>query len=263
MYSHTLLDPPSEAPPVNRRTFLGSIGLVGSVAVIGYANRGMGGTLEVRFWRTERASRYRRVPTRVREYLEFALDLPFWAVEIDDGGVVPVSTDDGARVTSSGEWPANLLAGYTRRDGIEPASDVNVLVTDGPMDGGPPGYGLPHVASAAGARHLDAVAPIAEQPEAVPITSPNFAAQVLIHEVGHALGLGHDHGVGFRRGDDFVVTPMVSAYAWDPSFEHDRSRCGTAYPDPEFGRNLNRKLTYSFSDCSRRALREYDGSLAP
>lgn len=263
MCSRTLLRFRSELTPVHRRTFVGSVGLVGSVAVIGYASRELGDTLEIRFWRTKRASGYPAVPTRVREYLRFALDLPCWSVDFSDGGVVPVATEDGGRVTTDGEWPATLLAGYVRRDDVEPASDVNLLVTDGRMDRAPTGYGVPHVASVGGARHIDDLRPIAEQPETVPITSPNFAAQVLIHEVGHALGLGHDHGVAFRRNDDVVATPMLSAYAWHQSREYDRSRCGTNYPDPDVGRELTKKLTYSFSNCARRALREYDGSVVP
>jgi len=40
---------------------------------------------------------------------------------------------------------------------LEPASDVNLLVTDGDETGSN-GYGVPHIASVGGARHLAALA---------------------------------------------------------------------------------------------------------
>ncbi|MXV60897.1 peptidase M10A and M12B matrixin and adamalysin [Natronorubrum sp. JWXQ-INN-674] len=252
---------------MKRRVFLGATGSLASVGTLAYTTREPIETLEIRFWLSERAASYDGAVDRIFEYLDALLSLEFWTLDLSFGGTVQVSTEDGARVTSRGEWPAAILSGAIGRRDITPAADVNVLVTDGQMTQAPTGYGLPHIASVGGARHIAALESLGEllsSPDAdadrkiVPNRRTTRTMQILVHEIGHALGLGHDHGVSFRYGDAIVATPMLSSYAWTDDYDGDQSRCGTSYADPA-GRS--RKLSLAFSACARRELADYSGGI--
>ncbi|RQH00393.1 peptidase M10A and M12B matrixin and adamalysin [Natrarchaeobius oligotrophus] len=253
---------------MNRRYVLGAIGSLTSIGTLAYATRDPVEAIEVRVWLSDRAAEYDAVETRVLEYVNRLLDFEFWTVDASFGGVVSVSTEDGAVVSTSGEWPLAVTSGTIGSSDLDPATDVNLLVTDGQMKYAPTGYGFPHVASVGGARYLGSLEPFDElvgsgpdgavKRRIVPLTSSTRTMQVLLHEVGHALGLHHDHGVAFRYGDAVVATPMISTYAFDPDYEVDRSRCGTSYPDTS-GRE--RKLSLAFSNCARRELSSYSGGL--
>ena len=254
---------------MNRRVFLGTAGSPASVGTLAYATRDPTDTLEIRVWLSEQAASYGGVTDRIREYLERIFDLEYWSLAVSSGGAVDVSTENGAAVTSGGEWPAALASGAIGRRELSPVSDVNLLVTDGQMQEAPTGYGLPHIASVGGASHiaaLDSVDDLFSSPGAdadrwiVPNGRPPRTMQVLAHEVGHALGLQHDHGVAYRYGDAIVTSPMLSSYAWSPDYDDDSSRCGTSYPDPA---GLDRKLSLAFSPCARRELAEYSGGFLP
>lgn len=248
---------------MKRRAALGTIGSLLSLGVLGYATRDPTETLEVRFWLSERAATYPGVVDRITEYLAFALDLEYWSLELSYGGVLSVGIEDGAKITTSGEWPARVATGMLGHGRLEPVSDVNLLVTDGQMRTAPTGYGMPHIASVGGARYLSRIDPletVTRSPREVPYTTPNRAMQVLIHEAGHALGLAHDHGLAHRRSDTDVATPMLSTYAWDAEYDDDRSRCGAMYPADE---PVARKLSFSFSQCARRELEAYGGGFTP
>ncbi|WP_254768756.1 peptidase M10A and M12B matrixin and adamalysin [Salinilacihabitans rarus] len=243
---------------MKRRTLLGAAGTLASLGTLGYATRDPVDRLEIRYWLSERAATYDSVAARVGEYLRLAFDLAAPSLDLSYGGVVDVSTEDGAAVTRGGEWPARVAAGVAG-GGVRPASDVNLLVTDGQISTAPTGYGVPHVASVGGARHVDALDPADPERIVLPYDDPNRAIQVLVHEVGHALGLRHGHGVAYRRDGAVVATPMLSAYAWDPDYERDRSTCGDVYP-PLDG---ERALSLEFSACARRHLERYSGGLTP
>lgn len=243
---------------MNRRTFLGSIGSVGSLAVIGHRAREPVEAVDVRFWLSEQAATYDGVVDRIHEYLAVALDLEFWSVDVSFGGTVSVSTEDGADVTIYGEWPTQVGSGVLGRGSVDPASDVNLLVTDGQMRSAPTGFGVPHIASVGGAKHIAELDPLEEGVETVPALTPERVMHVLVHEVGHAFGLNHDHGVVTERGDSIVASPMLSAYAWDSDYEGERSSCGCIYPETDGKR---RHLTYEFSKCARRRLETYRGGI--
>ncbi|SEP71980.1 zinc metalloprotease [Natrinema salaciae] len=241
---------------MKRRVFLGAVGSTASLGTLAYATRGSSETLDVRIWFSERAATYDGVADRIHEYLEEMLALDYWTLELSVGGTVSVSTEDAARLTTRGEWPMAVAAGELGRRDIERVSDVNLLVTDGGMEEAPTGYGIPHVASVGGARHIAELEPYDElvTDEArsiVPLTTPARTIQVLVHEIGHALGLAHEHGVAFIYEGALVATPMLSAYAWAPEYDAESSRCGTTIPAAD---DRERKLSLSFSSCARRAL---------
>lgn len=251
---------------MERRAFLGAVGSLTSVGTLAYTTREPVDTLEIRVWLSSGAAEYDGVGERIRDYLERIFDLEYWTLECSIGGTVDVSTEDGARVTSHGEWPLTLAAGAIGPGAVTPAADVNLLVTDGQMRRTPTGYGLPHVASVGGARHLASLESSDELCSApatdadrwiVPNEPPTRSMQVLVHEIGHALGLDHEHGVSFRDGDAIVATPMLSSYAWNGDVDVERSACGSSYPEPADHR---RKLSLAFSPCARRELAAYSGS---
>ncbi|WP_254524342.1 peptidase M10A and M12B matrixin and adamalysin [Natrinema caseinilyticum] len=249
---------------MKRRAFLGFAGSAVSLGTLAYATRRPTETLSVRVWLSEQAATYEGVSDRILEYLGEMLDLEYWSLETSVGGTVSVSTEDAATLTSRGEWPMAVAEGMLGRRDLEPAADVNLLVTDGGMEDAPTGYGIPHVASVGGARNIAALDSYDElvsdrEVPIVPNEKPTRTIQVLVHEVGHALGLNHDHGVAFVRDGAVVATPMLSSYAWDPGYDGEGSRCGTAIPDAA-GRE--QRLSLSFSLCARRELATYDGGVS-
>lgn len=254
---------------MKRRAFLGTVGSVASVGTLAYTTREPVDTLSVRVWLSDRAAKYDGVADRILEYLDRILDLEFWSLDLTFGGTVAVSTEDGARVTNRGEWPMAIASGAVGQREIAPVADVNLLVTDGQMEEAPTGYGVPHVASVGGAHNIASLDPFDELLSAaesdadrwiVPNTLQTRTIQILVHELGHALGLSHEHGVSFRYGDGIVATPMLSSYAWTGEYDGGRSHCGTSYPEPA---DHERKLSLAFSACARRALAEYSGGFTP
>lgn len=244
---------------MNRRTFLGAVGSLSSIGVLGYSTRAPVDDVEVRFWLSDDAAQYDVNPDRIREYLAFALDLEFWTADVSYGGVVSVDVEDGYDVTTRGEWPSKLVGGAVGRGPVRPASDVNLLITDGQMTTAPTGVGVPHVATVGGARYLRYLEPVTDRSAVVPYSGRDRVMQVVVHEVGHALGLDHRHGVTYREGDAVVATPMVSAYAWDPAYVGTAACGGNQSADPD----AEKRLSYRFSACARDRLRRYSGGMTP
>ncbi|QLK27800.1 peptidase M10A and M12B matrixin and adamalysin [Natrinema zhouii] len=248
---------------MKRRAFLGTIGSTASLGTLAYATRGASDTLEVRIWLSERAATYDGVADRIRAYLDETLALGYWTLETSIGGSVSVSTEAAARLTHRGEWPMALASGTLGGRDLEPASDVNLLVTDGGMERAPTGYGVPHIASVGGARHIAALESfddivVDDARSIVPNTTPARTMQVLLHEIGHALGLDHKDGVAFVHDGALVATPMLSSYAWDPTYERNASPCGTTIPASDDRKQM---LSFAFSSCARRRLANYDGEI--
>lgn len=238
---------------------IGAAGTLVSLPTIGYTTRRDGTTVSVRFWRTPRAARYEGVEARLTELLTRSFDLPFWSLEVSSGGIADVGTDRAADAVTRGIWPRAVLGGATGVGSVEPVWDVNLLVTDGSLENAPTGYGVPHVAAVGGARELAQLEPVDAIDDPVPNTDGAFAAQVVIHEAGHALGLDHADGRRYADGEASVVTPMLSAYGWQSSPRREDSRCGAADGGPDDAESSTRLLDLQFSGCARRKLREYDG----
>ncbi len=243
---------------------LAAVGSIASIGTVHYRRRSPVCNPDIRVWLSERAADDDGVRDRIRSYLEAALSSVYDDVAISYGGEVSLQSEDGARPVRSGRWPLQLAGGEAGAHDLEPARDVNLLVTAGQMRQAPTGFAIPHVASVGGAQHLGSLEPPEDLAASRSYTRANFSMQVLLHEVGHALGLRHEHGhVYTDDADRTVVTPMVSAYAWDDDFEADQSRCGDAYVPRSDRRRDRRAISLQFSACARRALADYRGGVRP
>lgn len=250
---------------VKRRTFLGSLGLVGSIGVEAAARSKRATPLRVVVWFSERATRYDGLRTRITGYLERALAPTNVGVRVSFGDrPIPLDEEQGADLMAV-EWPRRVLTGTLGLGSIGVTGDVTLLITDGDPSSRPAGYGMSAVAAMTGARLLAKMPPPDETPTVVPPTGPAVITQLLLHECGHALGLGHRHGTVTVSGDEVIASPMVGAYAW--AHEDVRRRqlgrgtnvCGRPYPVPG---SRNRRLRLEYGPCSFGVIRGYrDGPL--
>jgi len=246
---------------VNRRAFLGTLGAVASAGLLGRRALGADDPLAVRVWTSERAAAYDELTARVRGYLQSGLEPVVGAVEVGvSDGPIPLA-NEGGRFTLARRWPRLVLEGASGFGRLDPVGGVNLLVTDGDPTNQPAGFARPHVAAVTGAGALARMAPAAETPAVVPYSLRAAATQLLLHECGHAIGLGHEHGAVTETEDGVVATPMVSSYAWaSPSVraEHlaaDRNVCGDGYPPQSVRTDGERRLALRYADCATRAVR--------
>lgn len=236
---------------MNRRRFLAGIGGVASLPLLVGLTRTDERPVRIRYWTSEGAARWVD-HSHLQGFVRAALDPAFSAVDVSFAGVVPVGTEHGYDVMDSGEWP--LRAWASNNPGIGRVADANILVTDGPLGPDPPGYARHRYAAIGGARHLESLPAPDDVPEVVEYEPSLYTMQLFLHELGHTLGLSHDHGTVESTEDGRVASPMVSGYAWSPGskrFDATESACGTPYPedDPE-----KRYLSMRYSPCATAEL---------
>ena len=245
---------------MDRRRFLACFGGLGALPVLANGAGTVERTVRIRYWLSPGAAGVVD-HERLLEYVDAALTPVLASYDISYGGVAPVTVEGGSEVMRSGEWPTRLITGM--RPSTGPVPDANLLLTAGPLGPDPPGFARGAFAAAAGAHHLADLPPRDEIDDVVEFSSAMYAIQIFIHELGHTLGLAHDHGTIQQVNDGHVASPMVSGYAWNPSseqFAFEHSHCGDPYPVPADG---DRYLSLRFSDCAASELRSYRWSLRP
>lgn len=242
---------------MRRREYLASVGSLGLLGVGAPPSRSTGDTLTVRVWFTEAAASYDGLRSRITEFVRTAFGPLFDRVALSWGGPVSASTEDAYEAMTSLEWPLKLLRGRVGLGECVPVDDVNLLVTDGDVTAQYTGMGIRSVAAVSGARHIAAMSPRAATPDEVPYSLPAFRTQVLLHEVGHTLGLSHEHGRLDAHDDYAVASPMVSTYPWadadvrEGQFSFERRACGASFPDVS---EKDCVLSFEFSACATAAL---------
>lgn len=232
-------------------------GFAGSLGLLGVGSGGSQPTLDVSVWASEDAAEYPDLHGRVLDLLEPAFAEA--GVEADvTSGHRPIDLDEeGGPGLLAETWPRLVLSGALRQGPVQPVGDVNLLVTDGDPHAEPPGYGMRGIAAVTGARYLASLPESIRATGVTDYTVRGAVAQLLLHEVGHALGLKHTHGAVSVDGDAVIASPMVSAYAWADEnvrrrqLGRDANLCGESFPSVERDR---RKLGLRYADCARRSI---------
>jgi hypothetical protein len=252
--------------PLTRRSVLLGLGACTSLGVARAAVRAPPEELAVKLWLTQGAASRPSSGARAAGYIERALSEAGVGVTVTVAeSAVDVSAVDDRRLERV-TWPRLVAQGVANVGGIDPVSDVNLLLTDRAVTGRTAGYAVPNIATVPGASHLAGVAPADESPPVVEFSVPVAVTQLLLHEVGHALGLKHQHGTSTVDGPVATVSPMVAGYAWRRDGP-DGSRsaggenvCGEAIDRVTDER---RRLSLRYADCAATAIRRYRGGLLP
>lgn len=242
---------------MNRRAFLGSAGMVLSMGLVGRQTARRSDPVTVRVWFSEAAAEYDSLPDRIEGYLGGALEAAVGEVALSFAPSPVRIPAEGGRNLLAVRWPRMVVEGTVGMRHIDPVDDVNLLVTDGDPTRQPAGYARPRVAAATGAEYVARMPPADETDAVVPYSVRAAATQLLLHECGHALGAGHEHGHADVRDGAVVASPMIGSYLW--ADERDREKhvpdecaCGGSYPGPTAA--PERRLGLRYGDCAVRAL---------
>ena len=244
---------------MNRRRVLLGIGAALSLGLGDRGGRDSTRPIAVRIWQTEDAASYPASRERAVTLLRETLGTIGHDLEITFGAR-PLEFDVGDQELERRVWPRRVLAGVTRTTSIDPVWDVNLLLTDGDVFRPTAGYAYDHIATVPGARHLNELA--TGTPTVVDYSVPGAVAQLLLHEVGHALGLDHEHGSITLEASTITVSPMVGGYAWASDAVRSAALDGTRFgAPPPTATERERRLQLSYSQCARTTLEAYRGSL--
>lgn len=241
---------------MNRRAFLGSVGAVASVGLLGRTALGSGDALRVRVWLSDRATEHEGLQSRVQGYLRAGLASVVEDVRVTVSEETVALPAEGGRRVLARHWPRLVAEGAVGGE-VDPTLGVNLLVTDGDPTEQPAGYGHRHVAASTGAGHIAEMPPADEAGAAVPYSVAGVATQLLLHECGHALGLTHDHGSATVSDEGVVSSPMVGSYLWRPpavrrQYLDGTTACGDPVPPPTV--DGERLLGLRYSPCAVSAL---------
>lgn len=228
-----------------------------SLGVVGRRAASRPDPVVVRVWFTRSAATHDPLADRVEGYLGAALGEALDAVAFEFAPSTVALPHEGGKASLGFDWPTTVVEGLVGLGEIDLVGDVNLLVTDGDPRRQPAGYARPRVAAVTGGAYIARMAPAAETPPVVPYSIPAAATQLLLHEVGHALGATHGHGAARREGDALVASPMVGSYLWASErvrerYLRDESVCGGAYPDADDA--SGRRLGLRYTDCAAGAL---------
>lgn len=244
---------------MKRRAFLGGAGAALSAGLVGRTALGRSEELHVRVWFSTAADEYDAVRARVRGYLRAALEPPVDRLRVELVENPVALPAEGGRQVLARHWLGRVVRGAGGLGDVDPVGGVNLLVTDGDPTAQPAGFARPHVAATTGAAALSRLPPAETSPAAVDYSIRAAAAQLLLHECGHALGLSHGHGSATEDGTSVSASPMVGSYLWageDVRRSHlgdSDNACGDSLPPA--GATGQRRLELRYSACAIAALR--------
>lgn len=267
----------------------------GSVAGLGFLHRSSQSKLaplRIKLWVTEEAAAYPDCRRRSVEYLRAAL-APIRSDVAFSFGRRPVAASGDDRHVERIQWPREVLAGAAGMGAVDPVADVNLLLTDGSVTDSSVGYAYDHIAAVPGAHYIESMPPAESTPTVVEYSASAAVTQLLLHEVGHALGLSHHHGSVAVTSSSVTVSPMVSGYAWASAAVRETElptqtctapptqpsphpaptadipagsadRTDTALADDastarEATDDRTRQLSLKYAPCAERAVRDYAG----